>query len=109
MTQLTLMVLRTDPEKYSAIADAFAAHDKTDLPLLLGARSRTLFRFHDLYLHLVESDDVLVPKLRESHQDARFMEINNAIAPLVRPYRPESWTGLHDNVAAQIYHHSWSR
>lgn len=108
MTNLTMMVLRMPRDNADAIAAAFAEHDKTDLPKLLGARTRTLFRFHDLYLHMVESDGDLMPRLYESHADERFHQINSAIAPLVRPYRPESWHELKDNVADEFYHHRWT-
>jgi hypothetical protein len=108
MVERTLMVLRMRSGNPDAIAEAFAAHDSTQLPFLLGARSRTLFRFQDLYLHLVESDGDLVDRLYSSHQDPRFQEINTAIGRLVQPYSP-SFRELRDNVAKEFYHHSFNR
>jgi hypothetical protein len=106
MTRKTLMVLRMKGENADAIARAFAAHDSTELPRTLGAKSRTLYRFNDLYLHLVEADGDLVSKLYKSHQDPVFHEINTAIGKLVTPYSP-NWRELKDNVAEEFYHHSF--
>lgn len=107
MSQKTLMVLRTKPGNEEAVARAFAEHDQTNLPRLLGARTRTLYRFHDLYIHLVESEEELVTKLYHSHQDPLFEQINTAIAPLVSPYDPSTWRELRDNVAEPFYFHSF--
>jgi hypothetical protein len=105
MVHRTLMVLKMKGNNSDAIAEAFAAHDKTDLPLTLGACTRTLFQFNDLYIHLVESNHAeLVQKLYKSHQDPIFSEINSAIGKLVTPYSP-NWRELKDNVAAEFYHH----
>jgi cyclase len=108
MVEKILMVLRMRSDSPDAIAEAFAAHDRTELPLLLGARSRTLFRFQDLYLHLVESDGDLVNKLYSSHKDPLFKEINSAVGRLVMPYSP-NFRELKDNVAEEFYHHSFDR
>jgi hypothetical protein len=53
----TLIVARMEPEEADAVAQIFSDSDATELPGMIGLSRRTLFRFHDLYFHLVEADE----------------------------------------------------
>jgi cyclase len=100
----TLIVARFDPNDTKAIADIFAESDATDLPHLMGASSRTLFAFHDLYLHLIESEQDIsagVSKLRES---PLFKEVDAKLKPFVEAYSP-TWRSPRDAMATSFY--SW--
>jgi cyclase len=63
----TLIVARMRPGSEQDIARIFAASDATELPRRIGVRSRTLFRFHDLYMHLIEADDAMAKAFYHWH------------------------------------------
>ena len=65
----TLIVARMRPGSEQDIASVFAASDATELPRRIGVQSRTLFRFHDLYMHLIEAEQPLSAAVDE--HDAR--------------------------------------
>ncbi|CAL9499997.1 TcmI family type II polyketide cyclase [Streptomyces sp. enrichment culture] len=100
----TLIVARMDPGDAGAVADAFARSDRTELPAMLGVRSRALFRFHDLYFHLVESRDELAAPLARVREHPLFASLNGELAQYISPYSPQ-WREPRDAMAECFY--SW--
>ncbi|MFD0773267.1 TcmI family type II polyketide cyclase [Streptomonospora algeriensis] len=98
----TLIVARTVPENLTAIADAFADSDASDLPHMIGVSRRTLFNFHDLYFHLVEADEDITPDLYRARSHPLYQEINTRLASLVSPYDP-GWKEPKDAMARPFY------
>lgn len=98
----SLIVARFDPRDSEAIADIFRESDQTELPHLLGASSRTLFRFHGLYLHLVEADHEIGPGVNEMRDHPLFAEINAKLSPYIKPYDP-NWKSPADAMATPFY------
>jgi cyclase len=98
----TLIVARLDPGPAEAIADIFAESDATELPRLIGVSRRTLFRFHDLYFHLVEADDDITPDLYKAREHPLYKDINKRLADHVRPYDP-NWKEPKDAMAEPFY------
>jgi len=99
------MVRRMEPGDAPAVADIFAEHDLTDLPLTIGVKQRTLFRFQDLYLHLVQSDQEFLSRLRAAHEHPLFVDIDRRLAPFLKPYGSGLGTLL-TSCAERFY--SWS-
>lgn len=103
----TLMIMRmNDPSVTDEIADIFTEHDRTSLPVELGASRRILFRYRDLYLHLIESDAELMPNLYAAREHPIFQRTNDRLAPLLSRYDSE-WAELKDSRAEIFYH--WER
>jgi cyclase len=100
----SLIVARFDPGHAGVIADIFAESDATELPHRLGASSRTLFRFHDLYLHLIEAEQDIGAGVAALRDDPQFQEVNAKLSPYVRAYSPD-WRGPRDAMAQPFY--SW--
>ena len=98
----TLMVLRMDPGDAERVAAAFAEHDMTGLPEEIGLTRRTLFRFHDLYMHLIESDADVLPELIKARDDPRFQTVNAEVGKYLTPYSSD-WHQLTDSKAEVIY------
>jgi cyclase len=98
----TLIVARLDPGPAEEIAEIFAESDATDLPHLIGVSRRTLFRFHDLYFHLVEADDDIQPDLYKARSHPLYQDINERLAKHVRPYDP-NWKEPKDAMAEPFY------
>lgn len=103
-TSQTLIVARMRAEDAERVAGIFAESDAGALPKLLGVRSRSLFRFHDVYLHLIESDQDVRPQLEQVRQDPLFQDVNTKLAEFVLPYDPATWAGPRDAMAERFYH-----
>lgn len=86
MTYRALMIRKMLPENAPEVAQHFADHDETDLPRELGATRRTLFRYHDLYLHLIEATDGFPDRLFAAHQRAEFQTVDKPLSRLLVPY-----------------------
>jgi cyclase len=98
----TLIVARLEPERVPAVADIFAASDATDLPHMIGVSRRTLFQFHELYLHLVEADDDISGRLYQARRHPLYEDVNQRLAQHVRPYDP-NWREPKDAMARPFY------
>ena len=105
MAHRTLIVARMDPTHSEAVASIFAESDATDLPHMLGASRRTLFRFHGLYLHLIEADRDITDKLYAARSHPLYTRVNTGLARYMRPYDP-NWSEPKDAIAEPFY--TWS-
>jgi cyclase len=101
-----LIVARLNPGPAEAIADIFADSDATELPHLIGVSRRTLFRFHDLYFHLVEADGNAQANLYQARSHPLYDDIQRKLAQHVAPYDP-GWREPKDAMAVPFYR--WQR
>jgi cyclase len=99
----TLIVARMLPGSEQDIASVFAASDATELPRRIGVRSRTLFRFHDLYMHLIEAEHPLDATVDGQREDPLFREVSKNLSPFVSAYDPETWRAPSDAMAKAFY------
>jgi cyclase len=102
----TLIVARLKPGHNAQVADAFAESDSTELPRLVGVASRSLFSFHDLYFHLIESEVDLRPALGAVRDHPLFTGLSDRLSEFVTAYDP-GWRGPQDAMAHEFYR--WSR
>ncbi|GAB2721655.1 TcmI family type II polyketide cyclase [Kitasatospora kifunensis] len=98
----TLIVAKLQPGKVDDIAGIFGDSDATELPHLIGVSRRTLFRFHDLYFHLVEADQDIAPDLYKARSHPLYNDINTRLAACVSPYDP-NWKEPKDAMATPFY------
>ncbi|MDH2427191.1 TcmI family type II polyketide cyclase [Sphaerisporangium sp. TRM90804] len=98
----TLIVARMAPERADDVAKIFADSDASELPHLIGVSARTLFRFHDLYFHLVEADGDITPNLYKARSHPLYEEINQRLAEHISPYDP-GWREPKDAMAQPFY------
>jgi cyclase len=89
------------------IAAVFAGSDRTELPDLIGVRSRSLFQFEDLYLHLIEGERPIGPAVAQHRHHPAFRQVSQELTPFVTAYRPETWREPADAMAKEFYH--WRR
>jgi cyclase len=101
-----LIVARLDGAHAPRVAELFAESDRTELPDLVGVTRRTLFTFHDLYFHLVESDGDMSDRLDNVREHPLFRGLNHELAQYVEPYHP-GWRGPRDALAVPFY--QWHR
>jgi cyclase len=102
----TLIVARLERGGAAQVADAFAESDRTELPHLLGVAARSLFSFHDLYFHLIESEQDVGPALATARDHPLFTDISTKLAAHITAYDP-GWRQPHDAMAREFYR--WSR
>lgn len=98
----TLIVARMDPGGTEAVARIFADSDTSELPRMIGVSRRTLFRFHDLYFHLVEADNDISPSLNKARSHPLYGNINERLSHYIRPYDP-NWREPRDAMAIPFY------
>nr|MBA2288531.1 TcmI family type II polyketide cyclase [Ktedonobacteraceae bacterium] len=83
----------------AAIAEAFKRSDETELPRLLGVKSRHVWVLGDVYLHFVEAQASLPLIIREYANHPLFKEIKAEVDTYVQPLSPD----LNPGVAREIY------
>jgi cyclase len=98
----TLIIARLKTDDPQRIADIFAESDATDLPHMIGVSRRTLFTFHDLYIHSVEADEDISPNLYRARSHPLYQDINSRLAEHVYPYDP-AWAEPKDAMAQPFY------
>lgn len=98
----TLIVARMDQGETEAVARIFADSDARELPRMIGVSRRTLFRFHDLYFHLVEADKDISPSLDKARSHPLYGDINERLSHHIRPYDPK-WREPKDAMATPFY------
>jgi len=91
-----------DPSDAEAVADIFAESDATDLPRRIGVTRRTLFRFHGLYFHLVESDTEITRRLYDERSGPLYQDISTRLEKYMTPYDP-NWREPKDAMAEIFY------
>ncbi len=101
----TLIVARMNPADADNVAKVFADSDATELPHMIGVDRRTLFRFHDLYFHLVEADQSITGNLYQARSHPLYEEIHHRLAQFINPYDP-AWKEPRDAMAEVFY--SWT-
>lgn len=101
----TLIVARMEPAEAPSVAALFAESDRTALPRMVGVTRRTLYRFHDLYFHLVEAGDDLPQRLGAVRDDPLYADLNTKLGQVITPYSPD-WREPKDAMATEFY--SWT-
>jgi cyclase len=100
-----LIVARMAEQAAGKVADLWRESDATDLPYLVGVRSRSIFQFHGLYFHLIESETPVGGRIENVRSHPLFDDVNTKLAEFVKAYDPETWRAPKDAMAQQFY--SW--
>ncbi|MFG2652121.1 TcmI family type II polyketide cyclase [Streptomyces sp. NPDC048436] len=99
----TLIVARMKPNAAADVSRIFADSDAGELPHLIGVRERRLYRFHDLYMHYIESDDEVRNSLAEVRDHELFQDINRQLSAHITAYDPQTWRSPDDAMAQEFY------
>jgi cyclase len=103
----TLIVARMAPGSAPDVAELFAQSDAGDLPHRIGVARRTLFHFHDVYMHLIESADPPGARIEEAARTPAFRKLNEQLSAHISPYDPATWRAPKDAMAQEFYR--WER
>ncbi|MFF1277509.1 TcmI family type II polyketide cyclase [Streptomyces marokkonensis] len=99
----TLIVARMKPDAAADVKQIFADSDAGELPGLIGVRERRLFRFHDLYLHYMESDDEVRDAIEDMRGHELFTSVSDRLSAHITAYDPRTWRGPRDAMAHEFY------
>lgn len=102
----SLIVARMAPGSADSVAAIFGRSDATALPQQIGVAERALFRFHDLYVHMIEFDpsiESVDDSMRAAAQLPAFRAISEELRPHITAYDPETWRSPRDAMATCFY------
>lgn len=98
----SLIVAKVDPTAEARVAEIFAESDATELPHLAGVRHRSLYRLHDLYVHLLETELPGEGAVAAAREHPEFDRVSAALRRYVSPYLP-TWREPRDAMARCFY------
>ncbi|MFY1636347.1 TcmI family type II polyketide cyclase [Solwaraspora sp. WMMB335] len=99
----SLIIAKVVPDAEQQVAEIFAESDQTELPGLAGVRHRSLYRLHDLYVHLIETDDIGPDAIAAARRHPEFDRVSGRLARYISPYLA-SWRSPRDALAHRFYH-----
>ena len=101
----TMIIARMTPDDAPRVADVFARSDATSMPREIGVRRRSLFTFHELYVHLIEFDRPPEESMRIAQALPSFRSVSEELQPYITAYDP-NWRSPQDAMARRFY--EWS-
>ena len=99
-TRRGVIIGRYQKGSEDAIVDAFRRSDETELPHLVGVKSRHIWVLDDIYLHFVEAQASLPGVIKDYASHPLFKEVKAEVDVYVKPLAPEFDPG----VGREIYH-----
>jgi hypothetical protein len=101
----TMIIAKMAPADADRVAAVFGRYDATSMPLEIGVRRRSLFRFHELYVHLIEFDRPAPEAMQIAQSLPAFRAVSEDLRPFITAYDP-NWRSPQDAMARRFYH--WS-
>ncbi|WP_406384935.1 TcmI family type II polyketide cyclase [Streptomyces sp. NBC_01618] len=99
----TLIVARMKPDSADDVNRIFTESDAGELPHLIGVKERRLFRFHDLYMHYLASDEDVRGSINELRSHELFTDVSDRLSAHITAYDPGTWQGPRDAMAHEFY------
>ncbi|MBV8933854.1 MAG: TcmI family type II polyketide cyclase [Kutzneria sp.] len=98
----SLIVAKIVPDAEQQVAAIFAESDQTELPRVAGVLRRSLYRLGDLYVHLLETEDVGADAVEKARRHPEFARVSERLRPYVTPYL-DTWQSPKDAQATCFY------
>jgi hypothetical protein len=98
-----MIIARMQPDHAPQVADIFGQYDATPMPHQIGVTNRSLYRFHDLYVHLIDFDRPHEEAMATAQQLPAFRAVSDDLRPYINAYDP-NWRSPRDAMAARFYH-----
>jgi hypothetical protein len=86
-----------------AVAEIFARSDATSLPYEIGVTSRSLYLFHDIYVHLIDLAGPAIEAMQTAQRLPSFRAVSDELKPFIEAYDP-NWSSPRDAMANRFYH-----
>lgn len=103
MMQQIMIVAKMRPQDAPAVADIFARSDATSMPHDIGVVGRSLYRFHGLYMHLIDFARPATDAMRTAQRLPAFRAVSDELRPHIEAYDPD-WSSPADAMADRFYH-----
>lgn len=100
----SLIVARIRPGSETEVARIFGESDSGRLPRVGRVVERSLYSFHDLYLHLIDFEDDVETSMAALAREPEFKEISARLAEHISAYDPDTWREPRDAMARRFYH-----
>ncbi|GGM39528.1 hypothetical protein GCM10011608_25310 [Micromonospora sonchi] len=97
-----VIVSRITPGAEDRVGQIFSESDSTELPGLTGVRHRSLYCLHDLFVHLMETDEVGPDALAAARNHPLYLQVNKRLSTHTSPYLP-TWRSPRDAIANCFY------
>jgi cyclase len=101
----TMIIAKMVPSAADDVAGIFGRYDATSMPHEIGVRSRSLYQFHGLYVHLIDFDRPAPEAMRIAQSLPAFRAVSEDLKPYIEAYDP-NWRSPQDAMAHRFYH--WS-
>jgi hypothetical protein len=101
----TMIIAKMTPSDAGKVAEVFARSDATSMPYDIGVQRRSLFTFHDLYVHLIEFDRPEQEAMAVAQTLPAFRAVSEELRPYIVAYDP-NWKSPRDAMARRFY--EWS-
>ncbi len=99
----TLIIAKMAPADADDVAAVFGHYDATSMPHEIGVRHRSLFQFHELYVHLIDFDRPPQEAMRIAQSLPAFRAVSKDLEPYIEAYDPD-WRSPQDAMARRFYH-----
>ena len=97
-----MIIARMQPDHAPAVSEIFARSDATDMPHRIGVVDRSLYRFHELYVHVINFDRPVAEAMALAQQLPAFQTVSDQLRPFISPYAPD-WRSPRDAMADRFY------
>lgn len=98
----TMIIARMSPADASDVAAVFARYDATSMPHEIGVQRRSLYSFHELYVHLIDFDRPAPDAMRIAQSLPAFRSVSDELKPFITAYDP-GWRSPADAQARRFY------
>ncbi|RBY75094.1 TcmI family type II polyketide cyclase [Geodermatophilus sp. TF02-6] len=99
----TMIIAKMAPSSAADVAEIFGRSDATSMPHEIGVVRRTLWQFHELYVHLIDFDRPAAEAMRIAQSLPAFRAVSDDLRPHIEAYDP-NWKSPQDAMARRFYH-----
>ena len=101
--QQIMIVARMRAQDAPTVAEIFARSDATSMPHEIGVTSRSLYQFHDIYVHLIDLGRPAIEAMQTAQRLPSFRAVSEELSPFIQAYDP-NWSSPRDAMANRFYH-----
>ncbi len=101
--QQIMIVAKMRSQDAPAVAEIFTRSDATSMPEDIGVKSRSLYRFHGVYVHLIDFARPAADAMRTAAQLPSFRIVSDELRPYIEAFDP-NWSSPLDAMADRFYH-----
>ncbi|HUY45933.1 MAG TPA: TcmI family type II polyketide cyclase [Streptosporangiaceae bacterium] len=98
----SVIIAKIVPAAEAEVAAIWAESDRTELPHVAGVRRRSLYRLGDLYVHLLETEQVGAQAVESARRHPEFARVSERLSAYISPYLA-TWQSPKDAQAGCFY------